>query len=319
MVYAAGGTMFRTTNGGETWSQLPGPANCYCRTVATNPQNPQEVYVGGYSYGTTNRVVVARTADRGANWSVLFCDTTSMRMGYSVCLDPVDTTIIYAGGVTVGTGRTLIYRSTDHGGTWARSDLGVASTPYALHVSSLDHNLVTTATAGGLYRSTDGGTTWARTGSFTNVNRLAEVRAEPSIMYAATSSSVYRSSDTGRTWTQTGSGIVGTGTFCLLTTPQSNSTVLCGTKAGVYRSSDYGANWQPVMNRVVFNRAAAIGLGGPDDRALYVECQDNAVFRTTDDGQTWLRSPEFLSCGNICGVTVSPADPNVVWALEGSG
>jgi hypothetical protein len=73
------------------------------------------------------------------------------------------------------------------------------------------------------------------------------------------------------------------------------------------------------MDGVVFNRAAAIAASDSADPALYVECRDNAVYRTRDNGTTWFRSPEFLSCGNICGVAVSPQDPDVVWALEGSG
>ncbi len=318
VVYAASGTMHKTTNGGVTWAQLSGPASVYCRDIAINPQNPQTVYVGGYSYGGANRVVVGKTTDAGATWSVLVCDSTSSKQGYAVGVDPVDTSVIYTGGQVVGSATTTVYKSTDAGASWARVSVGSASTPYALLVSVLDHRFVLLGAGGGLYRSTDAGASWARIDSFTNVNRLAEAPAEPSVIYAATASTTYRSDDTGRTWVQAGNGLVGTGTFCLFASAGNDSTVFRGTKAGMYCSPDRGANWAPAMSEVAFNRTAAIGLASGNS-TLYVECRDNAVFRTSDNGATWSRSPEFLSCGNICGVAVSPANPDVVWALEGSG
>jgi photosystem II stability/assembly factor-like uncharacterized protein len=314
VVYAACGTMWKTTNGGTSWSQLP-LANFYCRTVVVNPLNPQTVYVGGYTYGTANRVGIARSRNAGASWEVLLCDTASMNMGNSVGLDPIDTCVVYAGGLAVGGLRYMAYKSTDCGSTWVRLNATISGTPYAFHVSPLDHNLVAMATGGGIYRSTDGGATWTRVLAGSSVCAFASLAAEPQVIFAGAADGVYRSSDSGRTWVSASSGLLGTGMFGLAAT---GSALFRSTKDGVYRSTDNGANWHSVTTGVAFNRIAAIGLARTDE-TFYVECEDNAVYGTRDNGSTWTRSPEFLSCGNICGIAVSPASSDVVWALEGSG
>jgi len=314
VVYAACGTMWKTTNGGTTWGQLP-VANFYCRTVVTNPLNPQTVFVGGYTYGTANKVGIARSRNAGTTWDILLCDTAPSNMGFSVGLDPVDTCVVYAGGLAVGGIRYMAYKSTDCGSTWARLNVTVAGTPCAFYVCPLDHRIVVMATGSGVYRSTDAGGSWTRSLAGSSVCALAALPGAPEVVFAGAVDGVYRSGDTGRTWVLASTGLVGSGMYGLSAT---SSALFRGTKDGVYRSTDVGATWSHVTTGVAFNRVAAIGLARTDE-TFYVECEDNAVYRTQNSGLNWSRCPEFLSCGNICGIAVSPASPAVVWALEGSG
>jgi photosystem II stability/assembly factor-like uncharacterized protein len=112
------------------------------------------------------------------------------------------------------------------------------------------------------------------------------------------------------------SGLVGKDIRALIAVD--STAVFAGTKAGVFATTDCGANWQMTASEFPLGR---IPVMAPtcDHAALFVEFQDNAVFTTTDQGASWTRLPEFLSCGNICGIGFNPDDPNVVWALEGSG
>ena len=42
------------------------------------------------------------------------------------------------------------------------------------------------------------------------------------------------------------------------------------------------------------------------------------VYRTTDFGSSWSTHVTPMSCGNACGIRVSPADASRVFALEGT-
>jgi len=100
------------------------------------------------------------------------------------------------------------------------------------------------------------------------------------------------------TWVQTGSGIGGKDAYLLMTTPQSDSTVFCGTRSGLYKST----NMADLGRRLAGLRLQQGGADYHCRRPAHglCECRDNAVFKSTDLGGSWVRCPEFLSCGMIC-------------------
>ncbi len=321
VVYAlTGSVIYKTTNGGTSWSVVSLPTSCYFRAMAINPLNPDQIYVAGYNYsGGSYRTALARSTNAGANWTMFLCDTTTPSYSYSVAVDPQDTSVVYVGGYRSGS-VTMLYRSQDKGETWEELNLGVNGYyPYAIHISPINNNIIIVGTyTSGIYRSTDRGASWTRVATATAVYRLAADHGNPAVIYATTSSRIYRSSDTGRTWVQLTGNFVGTPYYCLLTSPITPGTVYFGTKASLFRSTDYGNTWDDITASISFNKIKVIALAN-DGNTIYTECLDNAVYRSSDNGITWNRCPEFLSCGNICGIAVHPADPQTLWALEGSG
>ncbi|MGQ9707631.1 MAG: WD40/YVTN/BNR-like repeat-containing protein [bacterium] len=322
VVYALiGSSIYKSISGGSSWTRLSVPTSNYFRQMVFNPVNPDEIYAVGYNYsGSANHTIVARTTDAGANWNVFICDTGSTASyGYSVAVDPVDTAVVYAAGYR-GIGATMVYRSTDQGETWQELPLGVNNLyPYAIHISPADPNIIIVAPySGGIYRSTDRGANWTRTATVYNVLRLACAQGNPGVIYASTTSAIYRSEDTGRTWVNISTGLTGKPYFCLLPSPTATATVYLGTTAGMFASTDYGNNWTHITAEFPFNKVNVIALAN-DHATLYAECQDNAVYKSSDNGNSWIRCSEFLACGNICGIGVHPDDPLDVWALEGSG
>lgn len=321
IVYAlTGSALYRTTNGGASWTAGSVAPSCYLYALALNRLNPAKFYGAGYNYsGGTARAAFCMSTDAGTTWTTIILDTTASSYGYSLAVDPSDTAVIYVGGYRSG-GLTTLYRSSDGGNTWEELNLGVNGYyPYALLVSSADPSIILVAPyTSGIYRSTDRGLTWSRVTTVSAVYRLAEAPADPATIYASNSSGIYRSTDRGATWTRIGTNLTGTPYFCLLTSPTAPGTVYLGTTAGLFRSTDYGNTWQELTTDISFNKITALALAG-DGSTIYTECQNNAVYRSSDNGTTWERCPEFLSCGNICALAVAPDDPRTVWALEGSG
>ncbi len=323
LVYAlTGSTIYKSTDGGSSWTRLSTPSYNSLRQMAFNPLNPDVIYAVGYNYfSSPYKLTVVRTTDGGATWSEFICSNDSLNSyyGYSITIDPVDTGTVYAGGYR-GAGVTVIYRSTDRGETWEELPFGVTGYyPYAIAVNPANPNVIIAAPySGGIYRSTDRGQTWTRTAAIYSVYRLAYARNNPAVIYATTTSTIYRSDDTGRSWVNIGTGIVGKPYYCLFTSFSQDGGVYLGTTAGLFYSADYGSTWQDLTGNFSFNKVKVITLAN-DEGTVYVECLDNGIYKSTDNGNTWARCSDFLACGNICAIGVNPDDPLDVWALEGSG
>jgi len=317
VVYAVTTNVLRkTTDGGESWTQLPTPASHNVTGVDLNPLNPAVVYVAATC---SSRVVVARSTDAGTTWQSFVCDTTTGLSTGRVAADPVDTNVVYCAGSATDR-RTFVYRSTDQGETWTRALAGNGYIPFDLLVSSADHNVILVGTfSSGVLRSTDAGATWAEAGTVRDfVYSLAESPGSPGAFYAGTNLGVYRSIDAGASWALIGTGL-GKDCYGVLADPGADSTAYSASRAGMYRSTDRGLTWQPLMTNFPFHQIGAIAPAPSDPGVLYTESKENAVYSSTDNGGTWTRLPDFLSCGFVCSFVIDPQDPQTVWALEGLG
>uniref|UniRef100_A0A7C6A9A7 Sortilin N-terminal domain-containing protein n=1 Tax=candidate division WOR-3 bacterium TaxID=2052148 RepID=A0A7C6A9A7_UNCW3 len=310
---------YKSTNGGISWNQYTIRTNTYFQSLTINPLNSQVLFAGGYAWdGSYWRPCVARSTNGGVNWTVVNNDTASSSYNYSIAIDPVDTTIVYAGGYA--NGRSAFYKSTDRGETWTRYEFPTnVYYVYSLYVSPLNHQVVLAGATSGVMRSTDGGLTWTRQSTYSYNYSMVAVPNAPNIIYTGSYTSVCRSDDTGRTWTSFSSGILGNTVHCVLTDPADNSTVFCGTTAGMFKSTDHGVNWQEINNGILIGKIPVVSIKPTEPHTLYIEFADNAVFKSTDDGNTWQRLPPILGCGNLCAITFDPINPLIIWLLEGSG
>jgi photosystem II stability/assembly factor-like uncharacterized protein len=316
IVMASTGALYKTTNGGSSWTYMNVPGGCYAQAAAYNPADPQKMVAVGYAYGATMRFGVYRTANGGTTWDTVALDTLSYSEGYSVCYDPVDPNIVYAGGYTGQP--TLVFKSTDGGVSWTKLTTGFNGYYcYALHVSPLDHNVVLASSYySGILRSTDAGVTWSRVATYYPIYTLTAVPGQENVIYAGADNALYISRDTGRTWAAVSTPPTGIWGRTVLA---AGSDVYFGSKAGFAKSTNQGSSWTPLINDVAFAKVQTLSLAADDPYGVWIEYKDDGVYKSTDNGASWIRCSDFLSCGNICSIVTDPRNPLVVWALEGSG
>ncbi len=222
---------------------------------------------------------------------------------------PSQPNVHYFGGVGGG-----IWKTTDGGGTWLPVSDGQLKTSSvgAIAVADSDPNVIyagmgescvrgNASNGDGVYKSIDGGKTWRNVG-LEDSQTIGAVRVHPrnpDIVYVAALGHLWGPND----------------------------------MRGVYRSTDGGANWKQVLTRGRDAGAVDLAMDPGNPRVLYASFWQvrrnpyhfdsggpgSGLFKSTDGGDTWTElshapgMPRGVE-GRI-GVTVSPANPERVWAL----
>ncbi len=117
--------MYKSTNGGTTWSLLTLPAWTYgspwhnIRKVLVDPNNSNNVYAavdGGLLYST----------NAGSTWTLTTCGASGTCIGSDLVLDPYTspTTVFAAFGYFGGSAANGVYRATAGAGPWTKISSG---------------------------------------------------------------------------------------------------------------------------------------------------------------------------------------------------
>jgi len=258
--------------------RLIGPAVASGRvmSIAVNPRNKSEYYVGVASGG------VWKTVNDGTTWTPVFDGEASYSIGW-VALDPNDSSVVWVGTGESNSQRSVsygdgIYRSDDGGKSWQNLGLKKSEHIGRVVVDPRDSKVVYLAAEGplwgpggdrGLYKTVDGGKTWKAVLTISENTGVVDVALDPSnpdIVYASAyqrrrhvftlidggpGSAIYKSTDAGATWNKLKSGLptVDMGRIGLAVSPADPNVVYATVEAadgkgGIFRSNDKGATWE---------------------------------------------------------------------------
>lgn len=207
---AAGTALYRTTNGGGSWSTATLPTPSAAHSVAIAPSNAQVVYAGGAytvlaqgAFGTA----VFKSTDGGATWTTASRGLPPAGEVSDLEVDPTNPNVVYA-----AVGNAGVFKSTDGGSTWLNHRVGIRSTGVlAVAVDPVNPQIVyaggtgTTVTEGtGVYKSTNGGLLWLPTTlAGAAISSIAIDPTDPRRVFATQYRSgqrVMMSADAGQTW-----------------------------------------------------------------------------------------------------------------------
>lgn len=212
----------------------------------------------------------------------------------------------------VATAGQGILRSNDDGGTWHRLGLKEAiEFDGVVRALAIDPSAPMRVYAGadcGFCISEDGGAHFRRADGVLNEQTVWSIAVDPTdpkVVFAGTGApsraAIYRSRDAGETWTKLSPEIP---EFCagvnrprLLTIsvdPDDGRNVWFGVEeGGAWRSSDGGEHWERLDGedrpiRISDIHAISIVRGAPSTPKLSLVLTVNSVYRSTDDGKTWV-------------------------------
>jgi photosystem II stability/assembly factor-like uncharacterized protein len=274
---SVGNGMYRSTDGGRSWTHLGLEDAQQIPDVAVDPRDPNRVYAAvlGHPFGPSAQRGIYRSLDGGATWQqVLGRDQDTG--GSFVRIDPFDAKTLYAG-------------------LW-----NVRSGPWE------DKNTYN-GTKGGLFKSTDGGEHWRalKEGLPTDLSQI-DVAVAPSTrgrLYATVATSaegeygsaaglgVYRSDDGGEHWRVATTDPrpamrIGGGDLSIIKVDPTNADVLFSVSIVMHKSEDGGTTWTPFKG----------APGGDDYQNLWISPQgsqqialvsDQGTVITVNGGRTW--------------------------------
>lgn len=301
IVYAATfNGLFRSADGGQTWTFARGFLGEIVSDVAVASAAPQKVFV---SFGELHASV-----DRGQTW---FERHSS---GSFAVATNADGTVVYSATIDG------IRRSSNGGATFALAGIGLPSA-FSVETIVLDPTNPDTLWAAlqshGVYKSIDGGAHWtpANTGLATSaVYSLIVDPTNPSILYAGGNGTLFKSTNGGTSWSPLATGQPSTVYRSLAISRSMPSTVIAGTDRGILKSTNGGSSWSGP--KLVDASIVAINPLNPN---VILAIADESVFRSTDGGTTYTLTGRGLTAQSVRSIAVDPRDASIVYASDIAG
>src|SRR5579862_1995923 len=271
-----GDGMYKSTDGGKTWSHIGLEDTRQIGKILIDPNNPDTVYVAalGHQYGPNAERGVFKTTDGGKTWDkVLYKDENIGAIDMD--FDPGDPSVIFAAlwstrrppwsiyPPSIGPGGGL-FKSTDAGKTWTQiKGHGFAGSTgrIGVCVSPSKHDRVYACVdspdpdSGGVFRSDDAGATWTHVGTDPRIwgrgwyfCGIACDPKDPDKVYVM-NTSTYRSTDGGRTWTAIKGAPGGDDYHIMWIEPDDPNKMILGSDQGVVVSVDGAKTWSSWYNQ----------------------------------------------------------------------
>lgn len=331
----------RTTNNGQTWTELPLEIFGELAGVANHSTNANIGYI-------VNAGKILKTTDGGQTWLEKDDGILAQIINRIETQDNANTIMF--------TGNSRIYGTLDQGQTWTDSlvrEVGWSGSVFAAPSTGKYYYLIGNQ-VDTIYKTTDAGTTWSKVGtglvgeyfnSYFTLPPFVVHPTDPQTLFYASSNwnKSYKSTDGGQTWTQLDSMVING-----LTVALSNQSIIYGvvgiTSAAnpnqptsvLRKSIDGGATWStlasglpppPTSFTSPYFSATDIMVSPSDANVLLLggvyrtsSTDSLRIYRSTDGGGSWtimrtgvpLKFPRYYSNDNTITFAVNKYNPNEI-------
>jgi photosystem II stability/assembly factor-like uncharacterized protein len=293
----AGDGVYKSTDGGQTWTNMGLPDSHHIPRIVIHPRNPDIVYVAamGHLYSENEERGVFKTADGGRTWTkVLYLNA---KIGIiDLVLNPADPEVLYAA---------------------------------AYEKQRFPWKYVNGGPGSGIYKTSDGAKTWARLGGGLPGGTIGRIGLDlclgkPDIVYAVVENAnvrpatkteaeqdrarglpardrmvggeLYRSADAGKTWTKTNSpednvSSKGPYYFSQIRVDPNDEHKVFITGVSLANSTDGGKTWHDIdwpprrLFATMFGDVRTLWID-PRDSDRMILGSDGGIFLSYDGGKT---------------------------------
>jgi photosystem II stability/assembly factor-like uncharacterized protein len=337
---SAGDGVYRTEDGGQSWSHLGLPESERIARILVNPEDGSEVFVcaTGPLWSAGGERGVYRTRDGGESWErVLEIDEDTGCA--ELAMDPQDPGILYAGmwdfrrqpwTFRSGGPGSGLYRTRDGGESWEELTEGLPSgTKGRIAVAAAPSRpnrvyALVEADTTALYRSDDLGESWEKVNTSTTVQMrpfyfaLVVVDPEDHDRVYKPGFALGVSEDGGESFTSPFTNAFGGGVHsdhhALWIDPNNPHFLALGTDGGVYISHDRGAHWRHVRS-LPLSQFYEISVDMDRPYNVYGGLQDNGTWTGPSQSPGGIDNGDWRNIGGGDGfhAYVDPVDPDYVY------
>jgi photosystem II stability/assembly factor-like uncharacterized protein len=254
----------------------------------------------------------------------------------ALAVSPANPSTLYVAASSVG-----VFKSTDGGTSWTKTDLTTEGQVDALAVDPGNGQRVYAGSTSGFYVSEDGGLTWTRRNDGLRVSYVTSLALDPlhpGTVYVGGWGGVMKTVSAGKTWQDASTGL-GADAYvsALALDPVHPNTLYAATGAsGVWRSGDGGATWTSASKGLPELNLRDLAIDPREPKTLYAATDSQGIWRSDDGATTWVRAwsdpdgqtfrmvvdpraPDTVLAATQGGAILRSADRGITWQVWGDG
>lgn len=264
-IYAAGASLYNTTNNGDTWNpvSVPGLVTGSIKSIAA----------------TTNTLFIADndtvfyTTGNLAPWTAATINTNA----------PITSLQTFGNRVFLTTSDGRIYFSDNEGVNWTL--LQNTNTNRLAEHALFTNNKIFMTTSEGLFSSVNSGQNWIETNNGILSARVESSYADDSFVYVGTKNQhLFRSNDNGQSWVRLRNGLATIESSHISDIISYQNNLLIATDDGVYESSDDGNSWTKILDPGPGNTVATLATR---DQIILAGVNGVGLYFSLDNGASW--------------------------------
>lgn len=281
-----GGDIYRSKDGGKTWTTLPGMHGKSVRSFAVGAAD-HKILIAGALDG------VYRSVDQGDTWvQISPPHHAEIKNVESVAIDPLDSNVIYSGTWH------LPWKTTDGGKSWHSIHTGliVDSDIFSIIIDPQAPQTVYASACSGIYRSDNGGELFRKAqGIPFSARRTRKLKQDPKnrdTVYAGTTEGLWKTMNGGKNWKRiTAENVI---VNDIIVDPRNPQRVLVATdRSGVMASNDGGETFSASNRGYVYRQVTALLVDRRDPSVLYAGVANDkeygGFFVSRDGGASWMQ------------------------------
>lgn len=317
------GTIFKSTDGGDSWRELEGIRGHSVRALAIAPSNHDILIAAAIDGGYQSN-------DGGETWKLITPPNhADIKRLHSVAIDPNNPEIIYLGT------EHLPWKTDNGGKDWylvkghptdKKQQLIDDSDIFTIVIDREEPTRVYASACSGIYCSLDSAKTWKKYQGIPFTSRRTHViypdPTNKNIIYSGTTEGLWKTLDGGLKWKPMTS--TRTVVNAIAIHPSDPNKVYIGIKAGGVLVSTNGAESFRAANNGFVNRQIGTLLA---DRKIKGRIYAGALFNgfegglfiSNDSGATWQSAARGLESQDIYTLFQSPTNEKVIYAGTNTG